>query len=233
MHGLADYWVYSFAEQDKDTIWIGTWAGVSVFSKSTGKMKNYVSELVNEWVYGLGVDSQQRVWIGTEGGVNMYDGQAWKTWTHADGLGAENRQGLPFSNNTGLGTRNRHDLSVMVAGQASYNPNYVFSIFVAADDQVWAGTWGGGASRFDGKAWHNLTSADGLAGNVVYSLAQDKDGGMWFGTDHGLSYFDGKHWQTFNRENGLLDNHVYALTVTPKGDVWVGTRHGVARLIKE
>ncbi len=229
-HGLADYWVYAFTEQADGRIWIGTWAGVSVLDRHTGAFRNYVKELVNEWVYGLAVDSRQRVWLGTEGGVNMFDGERWHVWTQADGLGAPNTDKLPFSSNTGLGTRARHDLSVLAAGRETYNPNYVFSMLVTTDDQVWAGTWGGGASRFDGQRWHNLTTADGLAGNIVYSLAEDADGGLWFGTNHGVSHFRQGHWQHFGKSEGLLDQHVYAIAVDDRGDVWVGTRHGVARL---
>jgi hypothetical protein len=83
----------------------------------------------------------------------MFDGSDWKTWTHADGLGAENDQNLPLSSNSGLGTRTRHDLSILSMDQQTYNPNYIFALTVAADDSVWAGTWGGGVSRFDGKVW--------------------------------------------------------------------------------
>ncbi|MDH5301648.1 MAG: regulator [Gammaproteobacteria bacterium] len=230
MHGLADYWVYSFAEQTNGQIWIGTWAGLNQFDRQTGKFKTYVKELVNEWVYGLAVDAKQRLWVGTEGGVNMFDGKRWSVWTHAQGLGAPNEEQLPFSNNTGLGTRDRHDLSVHNDGRATYNPNYVFAILVAKDQQVWAGTWGGGVSRFDGTRWHNLTTKQGLAGNIVYSIAQDASGNMWFGTNQGLSRYDGRTWQTFNRRNGLLDNNVYALAVAPDGAVWAGTRQGVAKL---
>ena len=122
MHGLADYWVYSFAEQSDGTLWIGTWAGLSRFDPNGNSFHNYVEELVNEWVYGLGVDSKDRVWIGTEGGINMFDGQKWSTWTHKDGLGAPNADNLPISTNTGLGTRSRHDLTVLTEGQETYNP---------------------------------------------------------------------------------------------------------------
>ncbi len=230
MHGLADYWVYAFAEQAGGRIWIGTWAGVSVLDKSTGQFHNYVEELVNEWVYGVAVDSRQRVWLGTEGGVNMFDGRRWHVWTHADGLGAPNAGGLPFSANTGLGTRMRHDLSILAAGRETYNPNYVFCMLVTRDDQVWAGTWGGGASRFDGQRWHNVTTRDGLAGNIVYSMAEDGQGGLWFGTNRGLSYWRAGQWQHFGRAEGLLDEHVYALVVDNHGNLWAGTRHGVARL---
>ncbi|MFM2121167.1 MAG: hypothetical protein RL722_2635, partial [Pseudomonadota bacterium] len=52
-HGLADYWVYAFAEQAGGDLWIGTWAGANKVDARTGRFSTYVKELVNEWVYGI------------------------------------------------------------------------------------------------------------------------------------------------------------------------------------
>ena len=191
-----------------------------------------MKELVNEWVYGISVDAQDRVWFGTEGGVSMFDGKRWVSWTHKDGLGAPNADNLPHSTNTGLGTRSRHDLSVGADGPATYNPNYVFSILAARDGSVWAGTWGGGAARWDGKAWVNLTTQNGLAGNIVYSVAQAADGALWFGTNNGLSRWDGQAFKNIGMAEGLLERNVYAVAIAPNGDVWAGTRKGVARIAR-
>lgn len=233
MHGLADYWIYSFENDKQGNLWIGTWAGVNHYDVKTGKFKTYVKELINEWVYGLSVDAAGKVWFGTEGGVSMFDGKRWKSWTHKDGLGGENVAKLEASPNTGLGTRSRHDLTTEVEGLESYNPNYVFSILAVPDGSVWAGTWGGGVSRFDGKKWTSLTSRDGLAGNIVYSIARDGKGVFWFGTDKGLSRYDGKNWKNFSKNEGLLDSHVYAVAVSPSGDVWAGTKRGVVRIAEK
>lgn len=230
MHGLADYWIYAFASQRDGTLWIGTWAGASKFNLKSGKFTNYVKELVNEWVYGIAIDKQDRVWFGTEGGVSMFDGKTWKSWTHKDGLGGPNTANLKPSENTGLGTRSRHDLATLTEGQPTYNPNYVFSIHVAPDGAVWAGTWGGGVSRFDGKRWVSYSTKEGLAGNIVYSIAQDRNGVFWFGTDNGVSRYDGKTWRAFGRKEGLLDNNVYSLAVAPNDEIWAGTKRGVARI---
>lgn len=230
MHGLADYWVYALAEGGPGTLWIGTWAGANRLDVATGRFETYYEELVNEWVYGIGVDARGRVWFGTEGGVSMLDAGQWREWTHKEGLGAPNHAALPPSANTGLGTRSRHDLSVLVEGGPSYNPDYVFCIHVARDGGVWAGTWGGGASRFDGERWTSLSSRDGLAGDIVFAIAEDAGGALWFGTDQGLSRYDGRTWQTFGTDDGLPGKAVYALAVTPAGEVWAGTRGGVARI---
>jgi len=230
MHGLADYWIYAFAEQKDRQYWIGTWAGANKVDLDTMEFSLYKEELINEWVYGIAVDSRDRVWFGTEGGVSMLDGETWTHWTHDDGLGADNREDLPASPNTGLGTRQRHDLSVLIGGQESYNPNYVFSVLADADDVIWAGTWGAGVGRFDSGDWSNYTTADGLAGNIVYAIAQAPDGVHWFGTNNGLSSFDGTSWKNYGTANGLFGPDVYAIVVTQDDGVWVGTRNGVVRL---
>ncbi|HZP86014.1 MAG TPA: two-component regulator propeller domain-containing protein [Burkholderiales bacterium] len=230
MHGLADYWIYAFANQRNGDLWIGTWAGANRFDLKTRKFKTYVKELINEWVYGIAVDRNDAVWFGTEGGVTRFDGKRWESWTHADGLGAPNTEALPPSPNTGLGTRSRHDLSTLVEGQPTYNPNYVFSIHAAPDGSIWAGTWGGGLARFDGKQWSNFSVKDGLAGNIVYSIVEDAQGVLWIGTNNGVSRYDGKRWKSIGRSDGLLEANVYALAVAPNGDVWAGTKRGVARV---
>ncbi|MES2149422.1 MAG: two-component regulator propeller domain-containing protein [Pseudomonadota bacterium] len=231
MHGLADYWVYSFASQANGDLWIGTWAGVNVVDMKTLKFRTYVKELINEWVYGLAVDAKQQVWFGTEGGVSMFDGKRWRSWNHKDGLGAGNIKQLVASSNTGLGTRSRHDLGLRAGdGAPTFNPNYVFSILVAADQTIWAGTWGGGVSHWDGQRWTNYTVKDGLAGDIVYSIVQDAKGVLWFGTSAGLTRYDGKLWRSVDTRGGLLDNNVYALAVAPNGDLWAGTKRGVARV---
>jgi ligand-binding sensor domain-containing protein len=230
MHGLTDYWIYTFAEQRDKIYWIGTWAGANRVDLKTMRITTVKDELVNEWVYGLAVDSKNRVWFGTEGGISMLDGDEWTHFTHADGLGGENRQQLPASANTGLGTRDRHDLSVTIGGVASYNPNYVFSTIADHEDAIWAGTWGAGVSRYADGTWTTFTTSDGLAGDVVYSMAQGPDGVYWFGTNNGLSRFDGSNWKTYGVQDGLLGVDVYAIAITVNNEIWVGTKGGVARL---
>ncbi len=233
MHGLADYWVYAFAFDRQGRNWIGTWDGVSLFDPETESFTTYHDELINIWVYGVAIDAQERVWFGTEGGVSMFDGQKWRSWTHDDGLGAANAGNLPPSPNTGLGTKSREDLAVSVGGMESYNPNYVFAAHTDRQGRgIWFGTWGGGASLFDGEnTWTSYTTADGLAGNIVYSIAQQEDGTLWFGTNRGVSRFDGKEWITLR--HGLVGQHVYTIALAEDGSAWIGTKGAVARIWQE
>ena len=53
----------------------------------------------------------------------------------------------------------------------------------------------------------NYTIEDGLAHNNCWSIAEDKNGVLWFGSyGGGLSYFDGKKFKVLNETNGLINN---------------------------
>ncbi|MGE5107851.1 MAG: two-component regulator propeller domain-containing protein, partial [Sphingobacteriales bacterium] len=69
----------------------------------------------------------------------------------------------------------------------------------------------------------NYNIKDGLAGSIVYSMCQDKDGFMWFGTENGLSRYDGTHFKNFTVKDGLPDNEVIKVNADSKGRVWIGT----------
>lgn len=67
----------------------------------------------------------------------------------------------------------------------------------------------------------HYTNKDGLAGNTVYGVAQDKDGYMFFATENGLSRFDGKEWKTFTVKDGLPDNEVLVIFGDSRGRIWM------------
>jgi ligand-binding sensor domain-containing protein len=237
--GLADFWVYGIDFAPDGVTWIATWNGVSRFDGRQFRNYNVKNGLADRWVYALALDRDGSVWFGTEGGVSRRDPRGnWKTWRHADGLGAPNRRGLAPSANTGFGTlsrseksdyKHRHDLSVLdPGGNETYNENYVFSLAIDREGSKWFGTWGGGASRFDGTGWRSYTTDDGLAGNIVYAIAVDPaDGAIWFGTNHGISRFDGRQWMSLTRREGLTNEDVYSIAIDPDGHVWLGEKEGV------
>jgi ligand-binding sensor domain-containing protein len=45
-----------------------------------------------------------------------------------------------------------------------------------------------------------ITSKDGLSGDIVYSILQDKQGFLWIGTHQGLNRYDGYHFVHYNYE---------------------------------
>jgi hypothetical protein len=72
-----------------------------------------------------------------------------------------------------------------------------------------------------GYSYVNYNIKEGLAGSMVYCMAQDHDGFIWFGTETGLSRFDGKHFVNFTTSDGLPDNEIIRLFVDSKNRVWI------------
>ncbi len=105
----------------------------------------------------------------------------------------------------------------------------VYSLLQDRDGYLWAGTAGGGASRFDGLGFTSFDKAGGLAGNVVRALAEDRRGNLWFATEGGVSRFDGEAYRHFDSSDGLASDVVYSILQDRQGDIWFGTTQGLSR----
>lgn len=70
-------------------------------------------------------------------------------------------------------------------------------------------------------SYNHYNTKDGLAGATIYSMAQDQDGFIWFGTEAGLSRFDGTHFKNFTLADGLPNNQIFGLYVDTKNRVWI------------
>ena len=245
--GLGDAFVYDALEAENGDVWIATWTGVNrvVGGKlddpkawEVYTVDNTQGGLPNDWVYGLARGKNGEIWLATEGGLARYDyaDAGWTSWKHSDGLGAPYEQ-VKDQNSF---MRDPADYSSHHARQkkeqglenvkTAYNPNYIVSLSVAPDGSVWAGTWGGGLSRFDGRQWKTYTVTDGLPSNHVFMLHHAADGQLWVGTSHGLARMTDKGFDVYTTENGLYSNTVFSMETPEDGALWVGSFGGVARI---
>jgi ligand-binding sensor domain-containing protein len=173
--GWPGFAVADIAVTTDGTLWLATWQG-GVFrftgpaaTGPTGDGGTWVNHTVDDGlasitVLCIAVAPDGALWFGTQRGASRFDGQTWTTYTPDDGL----------------------------AGHV------VRSIAVGLDGALWFGT-DEGVSRFtgpaatgsagDGEAWVTFTVDDGLADNIVYSIAAAADGTLWFGTEGGVSRY--------------------------------------------
>src|SRR6185369_14489766 len=178
--GLGDAFVYDVLTAANGDIWIATWSGVNRVRGGAlddrSKWDLYTVEntkggVPNDWVYGLAEGKNGEIWLATEGGMARFANNKWENWNHARGLGASYekvKDAIAFKNDPGKQSshhaKQKQEMGLQGVDVA-YNPNYVVSLEVDKQGVVWAGTWGGGLSRFDGKKWVNYTTTDGLPGN--------------------------------------------------------------------
>ena len=70
--------------------------------------------------------------------------------------------------------------------------------------------------------WQTFSTRDGLAGDVVAALVEDRSGNLWFGTRGGVSRYDGASWRTYTTADGLAGNDVLAVLEDRSGNLWFG-----------
>ena len=76
----------------------------------------------------------------------------------------------------------------------------------------------------------NINMEDGLSQTTVFSIVQDHQGFMWFGTEDGLNKYDGYEFMIYSNfpydERSLSNNTVLCLFVDQSGLLWIGTNDG-------
>src|ERR1051326_2387813 len=107
-----------------------------------------------------------------------------------------------------------------------------FHFFCALEDSkgnLWFGSIGAGAYRYDGKNFTHFSSANGLANDRVQCLLEDDHGNILFGTDGGISRYDGRTFASFTTTNGLCNDAVQTLEKDKSGIIWIGTSNGICK----
>lgn len=241
--GLCDSFVYDLEFDENNTLWIATWSGANrvrgdLFDRKsweTFTKENTKGGLIDDWVYDIEIASDGRVWFGTESGISVYDGSQWKSWNHANGLGADIekvKQDNAGSMSQFKGDHHAgHAEDLPNVKNADYRPNYVVSMLLDPKGRLWIGTWGGGLSMFDTNTekFRNFTVQDGLPGNYILSIEEGPYGDLWIGSNGGLSRFDGKTFSTYSKVNGLIGAFVFSIEFAPDHSLWMGSHSGMNR----
>jgi ligand-binding sensor domain-containing protein len=79
----------------------------------------------------------------------------------------------------------------------------------------------------EGERFTATTSKDGLLDDNVNAMAQDRDGGLWFGSyvapRGGISVLRDGQWYRFALEDGLPHANVTCFLLAADGSMWAGT----------
>jgi signal transduction histidine kinase/ligand-binding sensor domain-containing protein len=95
-------------------------------------------------------------------------------------------------------------------------------LFVDRDHSLWVGTESHGLYRVhDGVADH-YGSANGLSGDTVEYIYEDREGNLWVTTDRGVDMFRDLPVLTFSTTEGFIGSLVHSVLALSNGSVWVG-----------
>ncbi|MFC1490520.1 two-component regulator propeller domain-containing protein [Candidatus Latescibacterota bacterium] len=100
---------------------------------------------------------------------------------------------------------------------------------VKQDNYLYCSTLGGlvkwDLSTFE---YTTITTADGLASNILTDIVIDTDDRIWVSSYEGLSMFDGDSWEEYDISDGLPSVEINTLSLDNNGNLWVSTQDGAA-----
>ncbi len=233
--GLSNDVVYGVSVEGEN-VWVATAAGACRLNLHTGQWSLYNERntpMIEIWVYGVSATPTKVYYAVWGSGILEYD-QKTARWDKYEDPDGENE--IVLFKDQGL----IHEIVTSVS--------YV-------DNILWAATYFG-ASRYDGRYWHNfLTKDSGLPSNFINSIKGVDANRAWFCTDKGLAYYDGANWAVYTPslkdgkpemwvrdaqgkvapvEVATAPAHNYILGIDFEGDdIWVATAKGLSHGIRQ
>jgi ligand-binding sensor domain-containing protein len=144
------------------------------------------------------------------------------------------RDTFPVGNNTSFQSLNFLEKKETARDYSQQIGRFVREVYQDRMGNYWFGTLEYGIARYDGKDLTYFTTEDGLAGNQINAIAEDKAGNLWLATMDGVSKIDQKSlsgqpvFTNFREEDGLISNSTWILLVDKFDEIWVGTMHGLS-----
>jgi signal transduction histidine kinase/ligand-binding sensor domain-containing protein/DNA-binding response OmpR family regulator len=238
---LPDSEVRSVLQDTSGNLWVGltgrgltrvTPAGTcSIFSSKDG--------LGNDSPQALIEDRQGNLWVGTNGGgLSRFADSRFTAYAAAQGLSydvafsvLEDRHGSMW-----IGTlRGLNRLRDGVVTSYAARPDLggrVRAIHESRDGALWVAVDRVISRLVDERVTLRLTKEDGLPGEMVSSILQDRAGDMWFGTDAGLARLHDGTLTVYTTADGLTSDFIGPLHQDRLGRLWIATKGGGVNLLE-
>ncbi len=244
---------------DGKHVWVGTdGGGLNLWNLPNNHFVDYPHNPHNPKSIGgnkiktLLKDNKGGLWIGFWGsGMDYYDPEE-KSFTHfgkgKNGINNENittiaqdHDGYLWLGSFGGGVARFHSDSLSfqyftqnLSDSGNISSNYIWTILVDKQNNVWVGTINGTLDLFDRKLG-KFVPVDYYdkkkTGYSIQTLLEDTPGRLWIGTEGGgLKLLDkeAQTCQSFTTQNGLPSNHINSIVKADDGNLWLGTNYGIA-----
>ncbi len=203
---LSDNRVLALAEDFQQRLWVGTFQGLDMLDRASGRLTRYKDEgdangLNGDRVYSICVDRSGALWVGTyRGGVNRFDPHR-QRFVHV--AFEPNKEG-------GLHSQN------------------VFSILETRDGDLWVGTGEGLFRRHNGtnhfrQYKHDPRKNRSVSNQGMLALFERRNGELWIGGSQGVLNRHEPAWEEFVRYDLPEANAIRAIYETRDGLLLVGT----------
>lgn len=261
--GLKDNFVTSLAVDSQGLLWIGTLKGLNRYNPRKSSFESIATSAgqpgSDEVILSLHLDQQQQLWAGTERGVALWHDKTQSLRYWPDSLAAS--PAVQQQNITAITTDSSGYLWLGTPGGLAcfniqtganvdissfpYPQDAVMSLLFDRNGRLWVGLEQHGLIMRDSnsQSWQQIplsAFSNGAASREIRSIAMDKQGDIWVGSQHGLIQLQLLHgqWQQVSgyykqRHNpaSLGGGKVAAIIESDDQSLWVGTWNGgVSRL---
>lgn len=158
--------------------------------------------LTQNYVSCFAQDKKGFIWIGTNDGLNKYDGKKITTF------------------------------KANIEDSTSITHNSIRCLYIDSDDNLWAGTGGGGMFKLDLKTlkvtnyFPDSTKANTISNGYVNAIIETEPGKLYIATFRGLNVFDKQSGKfTVYKNEGknsipFLSNNIRYMTADKEGHLW-------------
>jgi PAS domain S-box-containing protein len=240
LYGLA---IRALVEDHEGSIWAGTNGSPGPPDGRLCEIRNgsvrCLPEMggVTHGVFGLHEDDKGNLWVGLEMGV----------WRWRPGP-AEFYAVTGLSNGRVQGMADSEDGNVLIAATgavmrlADEKAEVVYRFPAARrgfrflrmlrdrDGGLWVCPAGRGIVHIHQGRTDVFSELDGLSGDDIYDLFEDREGNIWIATVNGLDRFHELPVVTYSKKQGLSDIPWGGMLAAHDGSVWFATLNGLNRL---
>ena len=260
---LSNNWIYAVAEDNNGDLWIGTKGGLNRYVRDEKRFERIQYSIpwnidVNNYIYDVKSARNGKILINTPPVLSVCDPDILSFEHYLSPLehdGSVKDYNIPLFEDTdgkiwagstrGLACFNPSDKNFEIftgnqsTDNASISDNIITSICLDNLENLWVGT-SRGLNRFDRQKREFNHNWGGLSEEIIpenlniRSLAADKSGNLWAGTEGtgliciNISKTEDLTYQLFNSENsGINHNIVLSLIIDRTENLWAGTLSGV------
>jgi signal transduction histidine kinase/ligand-binding sensor domain-containing protein/DNA-binding response OmpR family regulator len=219
-NSISSNFITGIINDKNNNIWVSTWrGGINRFNKSTKSFQYYPclnerTKVHDNNVWFLYQDSKKRLWAGAVRNGGLYRLDEKKNQFESFDNDLAELQCIEEDATGNLWGGNYSSLILIDTVNKKhqyYNIGYtVRCIHEDAKKNFWIGTQEGGLLLFDraNGSFKRYTTTDGLPGNSILRILEDKQGNLWLSTYNGLSKFDTEQRKVrnFSQADGLQSN---------------------------
>ncbi|HLG59555.1 MAG TPA: two-component regulator propeller domain-containing protein [Vicinamibacterales bacterium] len=234
---LANQYVSSLLEDRGGVIWVGTSAGLG----GSGTLCAIRGEDVEcygqdgrfgRFVLSLFEDNQRNLWVGA--GTGLWKWHAATPTLHSVAYPLEIHSVTESADGTVLAAMNR-EIQQLKAGvlepyrlgaMRDLKPTVLLRDRLGA---LWIGTQDQGLLHVHHGRVDSYGRTDGLSGDFVTDILEDREGNVWVATLGGLDRFRHFTVATITRRQGLSSDSVVSALASRDGSLWLGTLNGLNR----